>query len=67
MLLVSRLSIFRTRTRDPDEKEKNKKEMEVFEEKLKESEKTEGETEIADILRGKAMYLAKIGDKVGFS
>jgi 26S proteasome regulatory subunit N7 len=44
--------------------ERNKAELAAFDEKLKEAEKTEGETEIADILRGRAMYLTKIGDKV---
>jgi hypothetical protein len=44
--------------------ERNKAELTPFDEKLKEAEEMEGETEIADILRDRAMYLTKIGDKV---
>lgn len=44
--------------------EKNEKELQGFEEKLKEAEEKEGESEISDLLRKKAMYLVRIGDKV---
>jgi len=42
---------------------KNKGELESFDKRLEEAEKTEGESDVADLLRGKAMYLVKIGDK----
>lgn len=42
----------------------NKQTLDEFEKKLEEAEKTEGESDIADILRNKAMYLVRIGDKV---
>ncbi|KAF8513026.1 proteasome 26S subunit [Hysterangium stoloniferum] len=42
---------------------KNKEELESFDKRLEEAEKTEGESDVADLLRGKAMYLVKIGDK----
>jgi 26S proteasome regulatory subunit N7 len=45
--------------------EKNEKELQTFEDKLKEAEENEGESEISALLRSKAMYLARIGDKVG--
>lgn len=45
--------------------EKNEKELKSFEEKLKAAEENEGESEISALLRSKAMYLARIGDKVG--
>ncbi|KAK1926071.1 26S proteasome subunit RPN7-domain-containing protein [Papiliotrema laurentii] len=43
--------------------EKNEKELQTFEDKLKEAEENEGESEISALLRSKAMYLARIGDK----
>jgi len=43
--------------------DKNKAELEVLEQKLKEAEETEGETEISEALRAKASYLTKIGEK----
>lgn len=42
----------------------NKEELEKFEERLEEAKKQEGESDIADILRAKANYFTKIGDKV---
>ncbi|KDQ61274.1 hypothetical protein JAAARDRAFT_173883 [Jaapia argillacea MUCL 33604] len=41
----------------------NKEELDKFQEKLTEAEKTEGETEISDGLRARATYLTRIGDK----
>ncbi|EIW67945.1 hypothetical protein TREMEDRAFT_72066 [Tremella mesenterica DSM 1558] len=43
--------------------EKNKKELDAIEEKLKEAEENMGDSEISDLLRKKAMYLCRIGDK----
>ncbi|KAF8338167.1 PCI-domain-containing protein [Cantharellus anzutake] len=42
---------------------RNKAELEALEQKLKDAEETEGETEISDALRAKASYLTKIGEK----
>lgn len=42
----------------------NKEELDKLEERLKEAEKTEGESEISDALKAKANYLTRIGDKV---
>lgn len=42
----------------------NKEALQEFDKKLEEAEKTEGESDIADILRNKAMYLVRIGNKV---
>ena len=44
--------------------EKNKSTLEEIATKLEEAEKTEGETEISDALREKAIYLTRIGNKV---
>lgn len=44
---------------------KNKEQLEKLEEKIKEAEKTEGESEIAEAWRAKAAYLTRIGEKVG--
>jgi 26S proteasome regulatory subunit N7 len=44
-------------------KEKNDKQLGEFEEKLKEAEENQGESEISALLRSKAMYLTRIGDK----
>lgn len=44
--------------------EKNEKQLKEFEDKLKQAEEKEGESEISDLLRKKAMYLVRIGDKV---
>ncbi|GJJ10560.1 hypothetical protein Clacol_004787 [Clathrus columnatus] len=41
----------------------NKEALDKFDKQLEEAEKTEGESDIADILRNKAMYLVRIGDK----
>ncbi|PIL28151.1 hypothetical protein GSI_09688 [Ganoderma sinense ZZ0214-1] len=41
----------------------NKDELDKIEERLEESKKTEGETDIADALRARANYLTRIGDK----
>ncbi|EJD02499.1 proteasome 26S subunit [Fomitiporia mediterranea MF3/22] len=41
----------------------NAEELKKLDERLEEAEKTEGETEIADALRARAMYLTRIGDK----
>ena len=45
----------------------NKDELERLDERLKEAEKTEGETECSDALKAKANYLTKIGHRVCFS
>jgi hypothetical protein len=42
----------------------NKAKLESLDERLKEAEKTEGESEISDALRKKADHLTRIGDKV---
>ncbi|WVN89259.1 uncharacterized protein L203_104478 [Cryptococcus depauperatus CBS 7841] len=42
---------------------KNMEQLEEFEKKLKEAEENEGNSEISELLRNKAMYLARIGDK----
>ena len=42
----------------------NKGELEKLEERLEEAKKQEGESDIADVLRAKANYLTRIGDKV---
>ena len=46
-------------------KEKNEKEIASFDEKVKEAEEQEGESEISELLRSKAMYLCRIGERVG--
>jgi len=46
---------------------KNKIELDRFDNRLAEAEKTEGESDVADLLRGRAMYLVRIGDKVRFT
>lgn len=43
--------------------EKNKAFLEDIEAKLKEAEEREGDSEISELWRKKAMYLARIGDK----
>lgn len=43
--------------------EQNQKTLDGFEEKIKEAEKTEGESEIAEAWRAKANYLTRIGEK----
>lgn len=45
----------------------NEAELAKFDTKLVEAEESMGETEISDILRAKAAYLTKIGDKVSAS
>jgi 26S proteasome regulatory subunit N7 len=42
----------------------NKDELEKLDERLKEAETTEGESEISDALKARANYLTRIGDKV---
>lgn len=42
----------------------NAEELKKFDERLKEAEKNEGESEIGDVLRARATYLTRIGDKV---
>lgn len=42
---------------------KNKAELESLDTRLAEAEKTEGESDVADLLRSRAMYLVRIGDK----
>jgi 26S proteasome subunit RPN7 len=42
----------------------NKEELERLDARLAEAEKTEGESEIGDALRARAIYLTRIGDKV---
>ena len=42
----------------------NKEEIEKLEERLEEAKTQEGESDIADVLRAKANYLTRIGDKV---
>lgn len=44
--------------------EKNKKHLEEIEGKLKEAEENQGDSEISELLRSKAMYFCRIGDKV---
>ncbi|ORY34218.1 26S proteasome subunit RPN7-domain-containing protein [Naematelia encephala] len=43
--------------------EKNEKELSTIDEKLKDAEENLGESEISELLRSKAMYLCRIGDK----
>lgn len=43
--------------------EKNESTLKEFDEKLKEAEENQGESEISELLRSKAMYLVRIGDK----
>ncbi|KAK6905196.1 26S proteasome regulatory subunit N7 [Kwoniella mangroviensis CBS 8886] len=42
---------------------KNKEKLEEFEKKLKDAEENQGDSEISETLREKAMYLTRIGDK----
>jgi len=44
--------------------EKNEKELLTLDEKLKDAEENLGDSEISELLRSKAMYLCRIGDKV---
>lgn len=44
--------------------EKNTKHVEEIEAKLKEAEENQGDSEISELLRSKAMYYCRIGDKV---
>ena len=48
----------------PKLQRKNTEELKRLEEKLEDAQKNLGETEISDALRAKALYLARIGDKV---
>jgi 26S proteasome regulatory subunit N7 len=43
---------------------KNEEDLKKFEERREEAEKLEGETDVVEALRDKAMYLTRIGDKV---
>lgn len=45
--------------------EKNKQQVEEYDGKLKDAEENEGDSEISELLRNKAMYFVRIGDKVG--
>jgi hypothetical protein len=45
----------------------NKEELEKLDERLKEAEKTEEESEISDALKAKADNLTRVGDKVCIS
>lgn len=45
--------------------EKNKEQIEEYDRKLKDAEENEGDSEISELLRNKAMYFVRIGDKVG--
>lgn len=45
--------------------EKNKQQVEEYDRKLKDAEENEGDSEISELLRNKAMYFVRIGDKVG--
>ena len=47
--------------------EKNDTELNLIEGKLKDAEENLGESEISELLRRKAMYLCRIGDKVSNS
>ena len=47
--------------------EKNVTELKAIEDKLKDAEENLGESEISELLRSKAMYLCRIGDKVSSS
>jgi len=42
----------------------NKTELDALDARLAEAEKIEGESEISDVLRARAAYLTRIGDKV---
>ena len=44
--------------------EKNEAELKSMDEKLKEAEENQGDSEISELLRSRAMYLCRIGDKV---
>jgi 26S proteasome regulatory subunit N7 len=44
----------------------NKEELDKLDERLKEAQKTEGESEISDALKAKANHLTRVGDKVRF-
>lgn len=45
--------------------EKNKEQVEEYDRKLKDAEENEGDSEISELLRNKAMYFVRMGDKVG--
>jgi 26S proteasome regulatory subunit N7 len=47
--------------------EANQTELDTLSTKLAEAEKTEGESEVSDILRARATYLTRIGDFVRLS
>lgn len=48
----------------PALEKKNAEELESLETKLKDAEENLGESEISELLRSKAMYLCRIGNKV---
>lgn len=48
----------------PDLEKKNTAELESIETKLKDAEENQGESEVSELLRSKAMYLCRIGNKV---
>lgn len=45
--------------------ERNAAELKSLEDKLKDAEENLGESEVSELLRAKAMYLCRIGSKVG--
>lgn len=49
----------------PALEKKNAEELESIETKLKDAEENLGESEVSELLRSKAMYLCRIGSKVG--
>jgi 26S proteasome regulatory subunit N7 len=44
----------------------NEEELEKFDKRLKDAEETEGESEIGDALKAKAIYLTKIGERASY-
>ncbi len=49
----------------PALEKRNAEELESLDTKLKDAEENLGESEISELLRSKAMYLCRIGNKVG--
>lgn len=43
---------------------KNEKQLSDFDEKLKDAEENLGDSEVSELLRSKAMYMTRIGEKV---
>lgn len=44
--------------------EKNQKQLDEYEQKIKQAEEDQGDSEVSELWRNKAMYLCRIGDKV---